>query len=272
MTAVMVLLRHAAYGTTISLGTALTSHYQHLWFLQSLLIIFVLIAFCDSYARLSSKGLAVVALTTLAVSQALPFPNTLSVNGVVYLAPLFLFGILLREEPVLLGQRQIRVGVWFVAVGLLLQQAAPILGAPDVPRTSLAAALCGCGAAYVLFATCPRIALFEKVGAYSYTIYLWHSVAGAGARESLKHLVILPTGAAFILLLAIGVIVPIGIHLSVRRVPVLATLMAGLRSPSLSGAVSSHSAPARGEVPVARSANDNPVAAGPTRSGRVRTR
>ena len=272
MTAVMVALRYAAYGDAISLATALTSHYQHLWFLQSLLIIFVLIALCDSFARLSSKGLAVVALTTLAVSESLTFPNTLSLNGVVYLAPLFLFGIVLREEPALLGKPQIRVGIWFVAVGLLLQQAAPLLGGAEVPRSSLAAALCGCGAAYVLVATCPRIALFEKVGAYSYTIYLWHSVAAAAARETLEHFVALPTVVAFTVLMAIGIIVPIAIHLSVRHIPVLATLMAGLRSPSVPSSASSKFAEPRVGVLLARSANDNSAGTSRAPSGQARTR
>ncbi len=272
VTAVMVALRFAAYGAKTSLLTALTSHYQHLWFLQSLLIIFVLVALCDAYGRLSSKGLVVVAITTLAVSQPLPFPNTLSLNGVVYLAPLFLFGMLLREESSLLEKRQIRVGIWFVSVGLLLQQAAPLLGATDVPRTSLAAALCGCAAAYVLFATCPRFALFETIGAYSYTIYLWHSIASASARETLERYAHLPTGIEFTLLLAIGIVVPILLHLAVRRIPVLATLITGLKPPSFSaGQAPTQVSPARPRNGV-RHANDNRATSRTSRHNHVTTR
>jgi len=214
----------------------------------------------------------VIAIMGLGDALGGSYPAWIALNGVVYLAPLFLFGIMLREEPALLGKPQIRVGVWFVAVGLLLQQAAPLLGGAEVPRSSLAAALCGCGAAYVLFATCPRIALFEKVGAYSYTIYLWHSVAAAAARETLEHFVALPTVVAFTVLMAIGIIVPIAIHLSVRHIPVLATLMAGLRSPSLPSSASSKFAEPRVGVLLARSANDNSAGTSRAPSGQARTR
>jgi peptidoglycan/LPS O-acetylase OafA/YrhL len=196
----------------------------------------------------------------------------LSLNGVVYLAPLFLFGMLLREESSLLEKRQIRVGIWFVSVGLLLQQAAPLLGATDVPRTSLAAALCGCAAAYVLFATCPRFALFETIGAYSYTIYLWHSIASASARETLERYAHLPTGIEFTLLLAIGIVVPILLHLVVRHIPVLATLMTGLKATNLpAGRAAMPTLSARSRVGVGH-ANDNRARSGTSRHNQVTTR
>jgi len=272
VTTTMVGLRRGAYGADTSLTTALTSHYQHLWFLQALLIIFVLMAACDAYARLSSKGLGVVALTTLALSSSIHFPNTFSLNGVVYLAPLFLFGMILRGERQLLDRHHARVALWFVMLGLILQQAAPLLGGAGLPNTSLPAALCGCGAAYLMLAVCPRIQLFEMIGAYSYTIYLWHSVAAATAREFAKHYIVLPTPVMFAILLAIGVTVPIALHFCVRRVPVLATLVAGLRAPGAADVANTGQRPS-GKIESSAPANDNgilPAPAGAHRSRRQR--
>ena len=272
VTTTMVGLRRGAYGADTSLTTALTSHYQHLWFLQALLIIFVLMAACDAYARLSSKGLGVVALTTLALSSSIQFPNTFSLNGVVYLAPLFLFGMILRGERQLLDRHHARVALWFVMLGLILQQATPLLGGAGLPNTSLPAALCGCGAAYLMLAVCPRIQLFEMIGAYSYTIYLWHSVAAATAREFAKHYIVLPTPVMFAILLAIGVAVPIALHFCVRRVPVLATLVAGLRAPGAADVANTGQRPS-GKIESSAPANDNgilPAPAGAHRSRRQR--
>ncbi|HEV2594858.1 MAG TPA: acyltransferase [Sphingomicrobium sp.] len=232
VTAVMLGLRRLAYGDSTSAIDAFGFHYQHLWFIQALLIIFIGVAVCDSFGRLNSVGLLCLSLASLVLSQSFDFVSVFSLNGALYLAPFFIFGMILRAEPTILQSRNyLPVAAWFVAIGFVLQQAG-ILGAiMPVGRLSLAAALCGCGAAYAIFAVCPRIAFLESIGAYSYTIYLWHPIAAASVRLAVNRYTALPSAEEFLLLVAAGLVVPIIIHRAVERIPLLSLLIAGIRLP-----------------------------------------
>lgn len=232
VTTVMLLLRRFAYGDPTPLSAALLFHYQHLWFVQALIVIFTAVALMDSFARLTPIGLLVAAFGALMVSRSFDITLFFSLNGAFYLAPYFLFGMILRLQPGFLERRELLApALWIVAIVMLLQQATTFEGGLQIARTSVPAALCGCAAAYFMIVRCPRIAVFERIGSYSYTIYLWHGIAAAGVRESLERIVQLPQLPEFMLLLAVGLAAPIAIHLFVSRVPVLCTLVAGLRRP-----------------------------------------
>jgi peptidoglycan/LPS O-acetylase OafA/YrhL len=231
LTAVMIELRRFAYRDPTTFFQALFFHYQHLWFLQALLLIFLAIAVSDSFARMNTTGLVLAGFGAVMVSRSFPVTSLFSLNGAFYLAPFFLFGVILRTEPALLrSASSLRASFSIVAVVLLVQQAGMHGEANPLDRYSLPAALCGCAAAYGLFVICPRVAMLETIGTYSYTIYLWHSISSAALRPFAEQLG-LAGEAEFLLLLATGIALPIAIHKAVEQVPVLCTLAAGIRRP-----------------------------------------
>lgn len=236
VTAVMLQLRWIAYGDPTTFFQAALFHYQHLWFLQALILIFLGITIWDSVSRPGILGLGLVGFAAVMISRSFPLTGFFSINGAFYLAPFFLFGMILREERALLANpNSLRAALWIVAVVMLVQQAGALgLGqANPIDRTSLPAVLCGCGAAYALFVLCPRVLILETVGTFSYTIYLWHSVAAAAARSVLEREFGLATGAEFLILLATGVLVPIAMHKLVESMPGLSVVVAGIRHSSI---------------------------------------
>jgi glucans biosynthesis protein C len=231
VTTVMFMLRRATYDDTTSLPTALLFHYQHLWFLQALFVIFVAISMWDAFARPTWVGLLVAAFSAVLISRSFDVTPFFSLNGVLYLAPFFLFGMILKTEPSLLRSKELfTLAGWLVLVVLSVQQATMIFGASPIVRTSLPAAVCGVCAGYLMIVACPRIALFEVIGAYSFTIYLWHSIAAAAVRETLRSYVHLSVPGEFLLLLTAGLVVPIAMHVAVERIPMISLLVAGIRS------------------------------------------
>lgn len=230
LTLVMVALRRLTYGDTTSLQSALLFHYQHLWFLQALILIFVAVALWDSFARPGWVGLSVAAFAAAMLSRTFNLTSFLSFNGALYLAPFFLFGMLLRAQPEILQRRQLVVlACWMGAIVLVLSQMAGVGSGVPISRTSLPAALCGLAGSFAMLARCPRVALLEPVGRCSYTIYLWHSIAAAAVRHGLRSVVHLPTPVEFLVLLFAGLAVPIAIHLVVERLPLVSLLAAGIR-------------------------------------------
>lgn len=72
------------------------------------------------------------------------------------------------------------------------------------------------------------MAFLEIVGQYSFSIFLWHSLAGAAMRTALGPLA-LPTAVLFALLLATAILTPILGSQSIRRIPVLLLLFGDCR-------------------------------------------
>lgn len=231
VTLIMMLLRRAVYGDATTLLHALLFHYQHLWFIQALAVIFLVIGTWDSVARPNWVGLSVAAFGAIMLSRSFELTTFFSINGAFYLGPFFLFGMILRVHPAILDSKELLlIAAWFVGIVMLLQQATTLASGVPITRTSLAAAVCGFGAGFLLLALCPKLPLFEAIGAYSYTIYLWHSIAASAVRHTLQAFVGLPQVVEFSVLLAVGMIVPIGMHIIVERIPILSLFVAGLRN------------------------------------------
>lgn len=230
VTAVMYTLRQAVYADGTTVAAAFLFHYQHLWFLQSLMLIFVGIALWDAFARPTWVGLCVAAFGAAMVSRTFEITPFLSLNGAFYLLPFFALGMILRLEPRVLRSADLVVlACSLVVIVMLLQQLSGILGGNSIARLSLPAALCGAAGGFLMLARCPRIRIFETIGAYSFTIYLWHSVCAAAVRHGLAAQMQLPSGIEFLILMIAGLAGPIAVHLIVRRIPVLSLLAAGVR-------------------------------------------
>jgi glucan biosynthesis protein C len=232
VTAVMLAIRHRIYGEQTSFAQAILFHYQHLWFIQALLLLFAGVALWDAYARPGWVGLLAAAFGSVMISRSFTLTGFLSLNGALYLAPFFFFGMILRiEEAVLRREELVRLAAWIVALVLAVNEVVILMHGEPILRTSLPAAVCGVGGSYLLMVRCPRMRPFHEIGSYSYTIYLWHSVTSSAARHALERWFNLPHAGEFAVLLVAGLGVPILIHRAVERVPVLSLAVAGVRKP-----------------------------------------
>lgn len=256
VTAVMLGLRDHFYGATTSLTDAFLFSYQHLWFLQSLLLIFAVIAVWDAFARPNWVQMVIVAFGAVMIARSFSITDFLSIGGALYLAPFFLFGMILRIEPAILEKREMSVlAGWLVAIVLIIHGAGMAHEAMVISRTSVPAALCGLSAAYLLMSSGIRVPVMAFIGQYSFTIYLWHSIAAAAVRNALAG-VALPVGIAFVLLMLVGIFVPILIHLVVERIPGFSIIAAGITTRGDAGRMLVREPTAAAPPPAAPSVTD----------------
>jgi peptidoglycan/LPS O-acetylase OafA/YrhL len=224
-----VVARRLVYGDQTNPLEAIFSHYQHFWFLQAILLIFVGMAIWDSKSRPSWSTLLIVGFAATMLSRTFFTTTFLSFNGALYLLPYFIVGMILQNHSHLLAKPELsRLAIALVVTVLALQWTAHTAGGNEINRRMLSATMCGIAGAYLMLVHCPRIAFAEWIGRYSYTIFLWHSISGAAVRHLLERLVVLPTALTFVLLSAASILIPIAIHLVVQRLPGVSLLVAGI--------------------------------------------
>jgi glucan biosynthesis protein C len=230
-TIVMWFLRGHAQGDQTSLPSALLFEYGHLWYLQSLLILFAGISISDAIFQPGPVGLALAGLTAIMVSQSGATLTTFfGTAGAFYLAPYFLFGIILREQPRWLRDPQAGVLALGIVVVVLTSQQFGLFGlANEVSVLQLPAAIAGMAGVVFLLQRFPRNALLARIGHYSYTIYLWHVLAGAATRSALLKAGVTSVPTLFMITLMAGVATPIALYHIARRVPLLSVAVTGER-------------------------------------------
>ena len=244
VTIIVWLLRGQVYGEPRSLLDAFLYGYGQLWFLEALLMIFMARSVWDALARPGSGALALAALTAVMITQSFnEITKFLSLADAVRLTPYFLFGVILRERGEWL--RDSKVGLFalaVVAIVLTSQQFAMQGLANEISRTEMPAVLAGMAGAAFLFQRLPQNPVLEAIGAYSYTIFLWHVVIGAAARLALIALGIDSTPILFVLIFSAAVVGPVILHHMLRRAPWLCMALTGEkglpRGPKLFGIAS----------------------------------
>jgi peptidoglycan/LPS O-acetylase OafA/YrhL len=220
-----------AHTDTTPLPHALLFEYGHLWYLQALLILFAGISIADALFRPRHVTLVLTGLTSVMISQAgLTVTTFFGVAGAFYLAPYFLFGLILREHPAWLRDRQSGVLALGIVVIVLTSQQFGLFGITNgVAALQLPAAVAGMAGVVFLLQRLPANALLANVGRYSYTIYLWHVLAGAAVRDGLVRVGVTAIPPLFLCSLAAGIGVPIMLYHVARRIPLLSVAATGER-------------------------------------------
>nr|WP_294512572.1 acyltransferase [uncultured Rhodopila sp.] len=229
VTAVMWLLLTRGGAQPVPLWQALSFSFGHLWYIQALMLLFAAISVCDGLFRPGRAMLMLAGLAAVMVDQSGWHMTTFfSLDGTFYLAPYFLFGMILRENPEWLGDRSagwMALGVVTIILGCQ-QLGLQGLMAP-VTALELPAALAGMAGVLFLLQRFPETPLLAVIGGYSYTIYLWHVAAGAAARAVLIKAGIVSIPVLFPPIFAAAVTAPIVLYHVARRVSFVSVAVTG---------------------------------------------
>lgn len=208
----------------------------HFWFLHAILFILLGIALLETLmgAPLETAVLGIAALIFFLLPRV-HVPG-LNLNGILYLAPYFLIGVLLaRREDLLHQKRTAIVIVAMTAAGLGLALNIETLlstGSLLSHRRDLQSVLLSIGLIILLLLFLPRFRVLSGFGPVAFTIYLYHVFGTSGMRRAAEAIGIDATPVVFILCVASGFGVPILIHGLFMQAATTRTFFLGIRQKS----------------------------------------
>jgi fucose 4-O-acetylase-like acetyltransferase len=188
----------------------------HYWFLESLFLIFLLVAALEKLGCLrSAKSFLIVWIASAAAFCVEGVPIYFGFRGALYLLPFVLLGIAGQRFGRGLSDARVRTG----AAALFCAIAAyAVLRRAGLPSTQSLVALgigsCGC---IFLLRTRMQIDWLARLGAYSFSIYLFHSVFSAASRILLSRAFDLSLWPLLVAGVATGLALPIAVELAIRR-------------------------------------------------------
>lgn len=207
--------------------------YAHFWFLQSILLIFVVYAPLDSLtggriAPFALLGSALFSLSHLGVPYD-PF----SADGAIMLLPYFILGVLVwRHRTSILDRRwqfALIAALLLIAGSLWNMRILEQTGAFSSDRRDLQSLLSAGGGCMLAMLVLPRIRLLDGIGAMSFTIYLYHVFGTSMMRRLLQ-------GTSFDVLwfeilagMAAGLLLPILLHKLAERYNITRLMILGLK-------------------------------------------
>jgi len=209
-------------------------NYVHYWFLQAIILIFAVVALLDRFKLLSTPGrYAVVFVAFLAIHLTIPMDRDdtvpFSALDALYLAPYFLLGLGANRFGAILMRPLVSWTCVVVAlVAMVLYLATLLQGETPSHDGVPLELLVGVTGTLALIALCPVSRPLERIGAYSFSVYLFHPFFVAAARAVVKPIGV--TGILFTVCVIAGVVGPMVLERVLGNVPVLKTLLFGRRT------------------------------------------
>lgn len=194
--------------------------YNIYWYLPSLFWLFVIAGILDKYQWLGKPGqLAAFLLVSILLYKYQDWiipesvPNFFSFKGTIYLLPFFLLGIGMQRFNAIFSDKRFVTGLWrfFIACMVLVQLVwFQIIGDgySDYGRNSWLGICTGLASA-ALFYSHIKIPALVWIGGFSYTIYLFHSIAKGISQQVLTKLGIENYLVLFVCGVTAGVLIPI---------------------------------------------------------------
>jgi peptidoglycan/LPS O-acetylase OafA/YrhL len=244
VTATVLYLLHRAMHDEVpplrQVWTIFVFPYWHLWFVQALLLVFMVLVVLESLGALAT---ATRFAAVLACSVGLYFlgqfegRDLAGMHNATYLLPFFLWGLgahryrqLLRSRRALLVTVLCFVGAQGFHSYLVLTRApAPL---DPVAHRSLLNLVIGMSASLAALQLLPRARVMERVGGCSYPIYLYHPVFVAAVLTVAGGRIAQPTSVLFATAVAAGVAGPMLMGALVRQLPGGPLLLEGRSAPS----------------------------------------
>lgn len=189
--------------------------FEHLWFLQALFLIFLLVGLLDAFRRMETLGAwAMVAGLSVAAYVALAAPrgwNVFSVNSALRLLPFFLLGYgLHRFADELDSTRRLFLALPVFVVALAVRLAV-VLGALTVTGYAdrVLSVVLGTSAVVAVFVARRWLYLrpLAWLGQFAFGVYLLHVFGSAGSRMALERL----GGDSHAVVFLVGMVVAVGL-------------------------------------------------------------
>ncbi|UPK64905.1 acyltransferase [Rhodococcus pyridinivorans] len=209
--------------------------YEHLWFLQSIFIIFLVVALLGAFGALTTPARwATCTAVTLALFVAVRVPeaaNVFSINGAIRLLPFFLIGYGLYTFASITPRGWGLVAVTAAFAAVYAVRVTGILNdwELDAPLRRALSLTVGVGGILLIYSVRKFIAFkwLAWIGGFSFGVYLLHVFGAAGARIALGKVGIDWDPAVFLVCLAVGVGAPIVFQLLFGRWNIVRTLLLG---------------------------------------------
>jgi glucan biosynthesis protein C len=203
--------------------------YAHFWFLQGMLIVFLIIVILEGLNLLRSFKYAMICLVISALIFIL-FPykfNNFSVNKVPFLLTFFMLGLILKRfYDLVFSDWLIKVAL-AVFVGTFCYQLYLFNSDDNIRLNNLLAFCVGTTACILLIRLGWKNDKFIWLGGFSYGIYLFHILGSVASRVITVKLHIHNTTIQILAGVTIGVLFPVILQLVLGRVKILAVLLFG---------------------------------------------
>ncbi len=213
--------------------------YSIFWFLQAILLIFFSVGVIDILSR-GKLLLPMLVGASLALCVGWTFSSPImSADRATSLLPYFLLGaFFVRNKNSLIAQRIpiLLIALTAMMVGLTMNIATFIeTGEFSTERLDPQSFLFGSGACVAAILAFPNIKYLSRLGAYSFTIYLYHIFFTSGSRKLLFSLGIESPYMHFFVGTIMGILLPATLHLFASRWRPSRQVLLGLRPVSVSG-------------------------------------
>jgi fucose 4-O-acetylase-like acetyltransferase len=209
--------------------------YWHMWFVQALLPVFAALVVLESLGALSTfRRFLMVFTLSLVLYLDGPFEgqNALGLHNATYLLPFFLWGLgAHRYRHHLRTSRALTASVVCFVVSqcfhsyIVLTRALPPID--SVAIRSAWSLLIGMSAGLCALELLPRVRLLEQIGGSSYPIYLYHPIFVAAVISGAGALLTLPMSLLFVVAGTAGVVGPMLMRVTARRIPLGQLLLEG---------------------------------------------
>jgi peptidoglycan/LPS O-acetylase OafA/YrhL len=218
------------------LWRALFFSHSQFWFLQAIFWDFVLVACLDAAGLLARRpAITLAPLAAAALCATGPVQvELLSIGDALYLLPFFLLGLGQgRFGDPLDARGGVAAALVAAIVGLAATQAGllGLLSGGPVGRTAPIALALGAAACLLLIRSGWRNSPLERVGAYSYSIFLFHMFGIAALRMVLQRAGVHSPHLLFAALLPAGVFPPMIVQALASRHRLSSMLLLGQRGP-----------------------------------------
>lgn len=209
--------------------------YAHFWFLQAIILVFAAVVVLEALQLLANlRRYAVVLAIAIALHLCARQQSaaTCLFSGVhaTYLAPFFLLGLgANRFRHVLL--QPVCIWVSFACfLGAMTVHSITIAAHGQIAEQgTLLGLIIGVSGTLTLIHIFPHFRPLELLGAYSFTIYLFHPFFVAASRSILKFAQVTSTELGFVLGMAAGVLGPPVLERALRGMPLPRRLLLGQR-------------------------------------------
>lgn len=212
----------------------------HFWFLQAILVIFVVIGGLDATLKYrAALPLFAGSLLLTFVWNNFPTPKIeyFQMSSAVYLTPYFLMGLLFFRHHHQIFQKAKTIAISALmmlllgaALNYMIYQDSGQLSANrfDVQSISLGIGVIALSALFV-----PKLMFFDRIAIYSFTIYLYHPLGTSAVRRVMETAGLDGTIIHFCLGLMVGILLPCILHLFAERLEWTRFLLLGYNRASV---------------------------------------